>query len=148
MVKDIYFDLISNLGEALKVRQIRNDNRQYFTNDTKYINLFRQIWWYFTYYKKGEYKVYISRNTERQVIGYGAILVKNRIGYITECVDKRYHGQGFGEAILINLMQIANREHLLLIAEVLDTNVRSKKLHEKLGFVLHEKTERTTRYAY
>jgi RimJ/RimL family protein N-acetyltransferase len=139
--KDTTFKLADNLLEILAIRELRNNCKFFFTNDTSHIGLFRQIYWYFTYYKKASknniYRVYLLSNNGIPV-GYGALHSKDGQLYITECVAQQYRGQRFGSTILRNLLNIAKEENMQVVAEILATNKASIALHNKFGFNLTE----------
>ena len=75
------FNPVNTLSDVLSVRRIRNECRTYLTNYTGYISIPRQIYWYFTYYRRaaraGIYRIFIARDSKAQMIGYGAV---HRIG--------------------------------------------------------------------
>jgi RimJ/RimL family protein N-acetyltransferase len=134
------FKPVNTLSDALTVRCIRNECRLFLTNDTGYISIPRQIYWYFTYYRKaartGIYCIFIARNNISQPVGYGALHLADRHLLVTECVAEKYRGQGWGFLILKKLINIAGREKLPLIAEIRATNKISIALHKKCGFIL------------
>jgi len=134
------FNRLNSLSDALAVRRIRNECRTYLTNYTGYISIPRQIYWYFTYYRRaartGKYRIFIARNGKNQPVGYGALHHHNEEFLITECVAGVFRGHGYGHAILKKLTNIAGREKLPLIAEIRGTNKISIALHKKFGFIL------------
>ena len=145
------FNPVNTLSDVLSVRRIRNECRTYLTNYTGYIRIPRQIYWYFTYYRRaaraGIYRIFIARDSKAQMIGYGAL---HRIGeelLITECVAEKYRGRGYGRDILKKLINIAIREKLSLNAEIRATNKISIALHKKCGFTL-DATRRKSGYKY
>lgn len=134
------FNRLNSLSDALAVRRIRNECRMYLTNYTGYISIPRQVYWYFTYYRRaaqtGIYRIFITRDDKNHPVGYGALHRLGRELFVTECVAKKYRGQGYGQAILKKLIDIAGREKLPLIAEIRATNKISIALHKKCGFIL------------
>ncbi len=134
------FNLINTLSDALIVRRIRNECRTYLTNYTDYINVPKQIYWYFTYYRMaaqdGKYRIFIARDDKNQPVGYGALHRHNGELLITECVAEVFRRQGYGQMILKKLINIAKHEKLPLIAEIRTTNKISIALHKKFGFTL------------
>lgn len=136
------FKPVTTLSEALAVRRIRNECRAYLTNFTGYISIPRQIYWYFTYYRKaaraGTYRIFIARDGKGLSIGYGALYRSGGELLVTECVAEKYRGRGYGHAILKKLITTAKREGLPLIAEIRATNKISIGLHKKCGFVLEK----------
>ncbi|OGM26423.1 hypothetical protein A3D01_05650 [Candidatus Woesebacteria bacterium RIFCSPHIGHO2_02_FULL_39_13] len=141
VTKNITFNQVKTLSDALHIRRIRNECRTFLTNNTNYISLLQQVWWFLTYYrsasKNGIYRMFIARNNENRPVGYGAF---HRVGkelLVTECVSKRYRHQSYGQAILEELIKIAKREGCRLKAEIRDSNKISIALHEKFKFKLY-----------
>lgn len=143
------FNRLNSLSDALAVRRIRNECRLFLTNYTGYISIPRQIYWYFTYYRRaaraGIYRVFIARDGKNHSVGYGALHLLDEELLVTECVAEEYRGHGYGIAILKKLINIAGREKLPLIAEIRATNKISIALHEKCGFTL-EATKQKSGY--
>lgn len=133
------FNPVNTLSDALTVRRIRNECRMYLTNYTGHISIPQQIYWYFTYYRRaaraGTYRIFIARNSKAQPVGYGALHHLNKELLVTECVAKKYRGQGYGQEILKKLINIARQEKLPLIAKIRATNKISIALHKKYGFI-------------
>lgn len=134
------FNPLNSINDALVVRDIRNQCRTYLTNYTGYIGILRQIYWYFTYYRRaareGTYRVFLTRNSKNQPVGFGALLRHDQELLVTECVKEKYRGKGYGQAILKKLINIGKREKLVLVAEIRNTNKASIALHEKNKFKL------------
>jgi len=137
------FKLVNSLSEILAIRHIRNECREYLTNDTGYISIPQQIYWYFTYHKRaaksGKYRIYLARDDKGNPVGYGALHLIDRELLITECVAEKFRRQGYGYTILKKLITIAEHKRLPLVAEIRATNKISIALHKKCGFIL-EKT--------
>jgi RimJ/RimL family protein N-acetyltransferase len=134
------FNRLNSLSDALAVRRIRNECRMFLTNYTGYISIPRQIYWYFSYYRKavqtGTYRIFIAWDNENQPVGYGALHRQGKSLLVTECVAEKYRGQGYGKAILKELIKISDRRKLFLTAEIWATNKISIALHKKFGFTL------------
>lgn len=134
------FKPVSSLSDAMVVRRIRNECRSYLTNDTSYISIPRQIYWYFTYYRKAahtdKYRIFIAHNNKGQPVGYGALNLLDGKLFITECISEKFRGQGFGNEIIKKLINIARNRKLPLIAEIRASNKISVALHTKCGFTL------------
>lgn len=140
VTKKIFFLELGTPFDALIARRIRNECRTFLTNNTNFINIPQQIWWYFTNYRESAkhkiYRIFIARNSEKQPVGYGALRRSGDELLITECVLKKYRGQGYGQAILEKLIDIGKREKLTLGADIRETNKASIGLHEKYKFKL------------
>jgi RimJ/RimL family protein N-acetyltransferase len=140
VTQNMTFDRLNSLSDALTVRDIRNQCRTYLTNYTGYIGLPRQIFWYFTYYKKaaraGIYRIFVVRDSKNQPMGYGALHHIGNELLVTECIAEKYRGQGYGNAILKKLISIADNEKFPVTAEIWATNKISIALHKKCGFTL------------
>lgn len=140
VTKKITFKPVGTLSDILAARRIRNECRTYLTNNTNYIGIPQQIWWYLTYYrraaKKSIYRMFIARNKRNIPVGYGALYRHGKELLVTECVAEDFRHRGYGQAILGQLIKIAENEKRVLVAEIRDTNKNSIALHEKYGFKL------------
>jgi len=132
--------LAKNLRDVLVVRVLRNSCREYMTNHRKRIGLAQQIRWHFSYYRRalreGVYRVYLFQNDSGTPVGYGAALLRDGALYVTECVAPNFRGQGYGRAILDELIAIGSHERRTLIAEIWRSNKASIALHANSGFAL------------
>ncbi len=142
MKKNLKFKLVNTLSDALIIRRIRNECRLYLTNHMEHISMLRQIYWYFNDYRKmlqsKKYRLFILRTIDNTPVAYGALSLHNEYLYITECVKSEYRRQGYGSAILKNLIAIAQHEKRQLAAEIWATNTISILFHKKFGFTLQK----------
>jgi RimJ/RimL family protein N-acetyltransferase len=138
------FKMVESLREAMHVRVLRNTCRLELTNSRNHIGVLRQIRWYFKEYlnqKKAEnYRLYLLYDEQNIPLGYGALALRNRKLFITECVGPAYRECGHGLVILQKLIQIGAEEKRDLIAEIWATNAPSLALHKKAGFELESRT--------
>lgn len=139
-IKKSDIKLVKSFPDILRIRNIRNDCRSYLTNYIKYISVFQQTRWYFSYYIKAlslkKYRIYILRNKESEAVGYGALSLQDNKLYVTECLKSEFRHQGYGTAILKHLITIADREKRSIVAEIWKSNKKSIALHKKFGFKL------------
>ena len=136
--QDVSFRIVRTLRDALIVRSLRNSCRHHLTNYREHIGVMRQIRWYLGEYrrrrKSSAYRVYLFFAADGRPVGYGALRLRDDHLYVTECVDPGHRRQGYGTAILSNLISIARHENRSLIAEIWGTNDASLALHKALGF--------------
>lgn len=140
MTEEIHFKPVETISDALIVRRIRNECRSFLTNYSGYISLPRQIYWYYSYYRRAArvktFQLFIASNRNEVPVGYGALNLMDKQLYVTECVTEKYRGQGYGSAILANLILVGKKQKLPLVAEIWANNQRSIDLHKKFRFVL------------
>jgi L-amino acid N-acyltransferase YncA len=131
---------VDSLREAMIVRSLRNSCRENLTNHQEHIGVGQQVHWYFWSYRRskrsGSYRLYLLYNDAGSVVGYGALALRDRRLYVTECVGRDHRGLGHGRSILAELMSIASQEQRDLIAEIWAENQRSIALHVRAGFTL------------
>lgn len=126
---------IGNFYEALKVREIRNECREFMTNDTSKISFIKQVFWYFKVYKeenkKGNLMCYIFKN---ELNNSGFALVRRSSGryWITGGLKSSERGKGLGKTLFKNLIKVIPTKEIWL--EVLDSNIAAKKIYSTLGF--------------
>lgn len=134
------FTLVSSLREAIIVRSLRNSCREHLTNHREHIGVARQVRWYLRTYRRlkrsGSYRLYLLYNDAGTPVGYGALALRDRQLYVTECVGREHRGLGHGRSILGQLMSIARQEQRDLVAEIWAENQRSIVLHLRAGFTL------------
>lgn len=120
------------------VRSLRNSCREDLTNHRDHIGVAQQVHWYFRSYRplrrSGSYRLYLLYNNEGTPVGYGALALRDRQLYVTECVAREHRGLGHGRSILAQLMSIACEEQRDLVAEIWEENHRSIALHVRAGF--------------
>jgi RimJ/RimL family protein N-acetyltransferase len=137
---DAMFKLVDSLREAMIVRSLRNSCREDLTNHREHIGVAQQVRWYFRSYRQskrlGSYRLYLLYSDARPPVGYGALALRDRQLYVTECVGRDHRGLGHGRSILAELMSIASQEQRDLVAEIWAENQRSITLHVRAGFTL------------
>lgn len=131
---------VERLGEAMAVRRLRNSCREHLTNFQGRIGLLQQFRWYLGYYRRarrsGHYRLYLWRDEQDLLVGYGALSLYDGKLLVTECVATEHRGKGYGKFILRDLIRIAREEDRDLVAEIWATNEASVTLHERAGFKL------------
>jgi RimJ/RimL family protein N-acetyltransferase len=132
--------LVDSLSEVMQVRALRNSCSKFLTNYTEQIGVLRQFLWYFRFYRRaqrsGAYRIYLWCKDGGVPVGYGALSLKAESLLVTECVDPRHRGAGYGRMILDSLTAIAHAEARELVAEIWATNTVSVSMHENAGFRL------------
>lgn len=130
---------IANLRDALDVAAIRNDCREWLTNDTSTIHPLRQARWFRRTYCKQDpknYMVWLARDADQHPVGYVAIALKGDGAHLTVCVAAKARRSGVGAEMLDFLKQQKWRSEIprILVATIRPDNERSINLHRKLGF--------------
>ncbi len=64
------------------------------------------------------------------------------VGILGVLVDRRYRGQGIGEAMLVRALELARERFEIVRLIVFSANVRAKRLYERLGFRTNGRLER------
>ena len=115
--------------EYLAIRKIRNDNRFFMTAVHNRISLFHQLM--FCWFMPKDFSLYVCTEYGK-VVGYMLLRKEQNTCLITEAVDRRYRGKG----IASDMIQFAQLLCKRLAADILNTNIASINLHEKMGFKL------------
>jgi len=126
---------IKNFLDALEVKNIRNQCRFFMTHNTSEINLFQQLLWYVTVYrKKDQYRemaCFLFKDSTKP-IGFGLIKKKANKYWITGGLKIEQRGKGIGEVLFKRIIQEVPAKDVWL--EVLESNSIAKKIYQKLGF--------------
>lgn len=119
-------------------RRLRNENRQYFFDDS-YISRHDQLKWFENYQKKTDDFMFVLENN-RVRVGIGAIYHIDWIKKSAEIgrfvIDKKFRNQGFGKELIKKIEKLAGGEMNLnkLILEVLHQNHSAISLYKKMGY--------------
>lgn len=133
-----YLIPLKNIFQALSLRNIRNETRSFMTNSQGAISLFAQIKWFFKHYLPSkEQKIFLLLSPETyEAMGYLGLREKDNKILITEAFKENARGKGFGSLCLDFLINHYPRaKNKTLVAEILEDNLPSQKLHEKFGFL-------------
>jgi ribosomal protein S18 acetylase RimI-like enzyme len=134
---------IKNFLDALEIRDIRNQCRNYMTNDTSEINSIQQLLWYFKIYKRrnknGEMTCFLFKSNSAN-LGFGLIRKLSGKYWITGGLMPDQRGKGFGKILFRSLIKKIPSSEVWL--EVLSSNNIAKKIYKDLGF---EKMKNPTR---
>ncbi len=126
---------IRNFLDALKIRKIRNECREYMTNNTSEIDVRKQISWYFNIYRKENNKnkmtCFLFR-VKKKNAGFALIRMELKKYWITGGLTHEYRGKGLGKVLFANLLKEIPSDEVWL--EVLNTNEAAKKIYKELGF--------------
>ena len=127
------------IRDAMAVRRIRNSCSEYLTGNRDEISVLGQIrWYYFVYRKMADafnYRIFLFVGRGQKPVGYGALRLESNRLLVTECVDEKLRGQGYGRTILQAMIEIALNESRELVAEIWADNTPSISLHESCGLV-------------
>lgn len=125
---------ISNLFDALIVRNIRNACRLFMTRDRSFIGLWRQLLWWREYSRQINkkkmrcYLVYFNK----KAIGYGLVRINDNKVWISGGIFKEYRGKGYGKQLFQKLCNVVDPEPVYL--EVLKNNTVAYNLYQRIGF--------------
>lgn len=140
---NVYIKPVANLEEALVMRTVRNECNKFMTHDTSTISIERQVNWFLENYKKmsesGEMNAYLLYKADGKAIGYGIVRLKDRKYWLTGGLVKKERGNGFGEILFKQLIDLAPKNEVWL--DVLKTNKPGIHVYEKLGFKEVETTK-------
>lgn len=131
----------SSLADFLFLRKLRNEVSQNMTNLTKAISIWDQINFFLN--PPPNIEVYVAC-IDGQRSGYLLLADKEGYCFITEVVAKNYRKKGLG----LTLISFAKTLRPVLIADILATNLASRKLHEKAGFTKISQNNNILRYQY
>jgi len=125
---------IESLEEALILRNIRNECREFMTRDTSYISQEQQKRWYANL--KSDFKIFLLYSVELGVIsspiGYGLLREEGDSVLISGGLVESERGKGYG-SILFNYL-IKNIKDKKIKLEVLKSNTRAFVVYNNLGF--------------
>jgi ribosomal protein S18 acetylase RimI-like enzyme len=135
--KSAFFVPLTNIFQALAVRDIRNETRNFMTNSQNEISFFQQIRWFFKYYLPSkEQTIFLILDPESYLpMGYLGLREKGKELLITEAFKESSRGKGFGSLCLDFLLtKYTPAKNKTIVAEILEDNLPSQKLHQKFGF--------------
>lgn len=125
---------IESLDEALVLRGIRNQCREFMTRDTSYISEEQQKRWYNNL--KPDFKIFLLYSVEFGVIsspvGYGLIREEGEVSLISGGLIESERGKGYGSVLFNYLIKNVNNKNIKL--EVLKSNTRAFVIYNNLGF--------------
>jgi GNAT superfamily N-acetyltransferase len=128
--------------QALAVALIRNECREFMTNDTSALDVGRQLEFYRKLQKpKSASTLYIMFTAHECFVPCGYGILKRGPGRkvcLTGGLAKPFRGQGLGKALFQGLINIATKKHLRPWLTVLRSNQRAVRLYLKLGFKITE----------
>lgn len=133
---------IDNFRDALTLRKIRNECREFMTRDRSKISLLQQFQWYYNTYKMASpddwlaFLFYVGD----EPAGYGVVRDKGTKPLISGGLAKKFRGKGFGEQMFMNITNVASstawgKGYKSVYLEVLETNTIALRLYHKLGYV-------------
>ena len=136
---------VETLWQALRMRKLRNQCRQFMTQDTSKISLIRQIRWF--------YNVYLVKKNNGEMIAYLGYMKKKPVAYgiirdlktrptASIGVAKKYRGHGIGKTLFRFLTDEASRGDMsrrigdkTVFLEVREENKKALHMYCSLGYV-------------
>lgn len=146
MTSDVSFVPITNIEDAQIMRVIRNECKDYMTRDTSFITEEQQERW-FEQLDKENMKMFLMHEKD-DVIGFGYCRCDNNETYLTGGLRKECREKGYGRLLFLHLLETAKSCGTRITLEVLNTNVRARRLYDKIGFHVVETTDRITKMEY
>jgi hypothetical protein len=116
-----------SINDYIFLRKVRNKNREFLTENIKYLTIFDQIFFYLILSKK--YKIYIVEK-EGEKAGYMMLKKVKNIYFITEVILKKFRRQSLA-TLMVNF---AKKKYKKLIAKISLKNKISISFHKKIGF--------------
>jgi ribosomal protein S18 acetylase RimI-like enzyme len=143
---------IENLEQVEKVRLIRNDCCEFMTRHQNKITKEQQLDWY-NLLDESKMKVYLFHESYCGVafsdpIGYGVVKIESDKILLTGGLKSVQRNKGLGVILFDLLIKEAKRYNLPICLEVLKSNLRAKKVYEKLGFKDSGETKTTYEMVY
>jgi len=138
---------VENVREALAIRTIRNECREFMTRDKRKIGITQQVNWFMRTYlpkkREGIVTAYLGYYEDKPV-AYGMIRIEYGRPLLTGGLLEKYRGKGLGKQLFEYLTKEASIENnkyksRSVFLEVLETNFVAKNLYIKLGFVEKDK---------
>lgn len=123
---------VTTFGEAQIMRSIRNECRDYMTNDTSHISFFRQARWWRKVKDDPNWWLYLLWYNGSP-IGYGIVRVKAGVHWLSGGIIEQSRGHGFGRKLFGDMTDIVTRGSTAYL-EVLRSNTRARRLYESLGY--------------
>jgi hypothetical protein len=128
-------------ADFLFLRKLRNDVRQNMTNMAESLSILDQVKFYLN--PPPNIQIYIAK-IKGQRSAYLLLCDKQDTCFITEAVAENFRKKGLALA----MVQFAKTLRPILVADVLDTNLASIKLHEKADFIKVSQHHNIIRYQY
>lgn len=137
---------VDGLMDALRMRNIRNEVRNYMTHNTDRIGLFEQLKWFEETYKpaeaRGEMQGFLLWH-EQEPVGYGLITLREDQYWVSGGLTAASRGLGLGEYLFTYLTRYARfrLDAPEVWLDVRADNERARRLYEKIGYKPVEETE-------
>jgi ribosomal protein S18 acetylase RimI-like enzyme len=142
---------IVDIEQAQIMREIRNECRDYMTRDTSFISEEQQEKW-FAGLDKQNMKMFLMsilyHGSVVDIIGFGYCVHKNNETYLTGGLDQSNRGRGYGKKLFLHLIEAAKTYGTPITLEVLNTNMRAKRLYSSIGFREIESNDRMIKMEY
>lgn len=124
------------------LRIIRNDCREYMTNNTDIITEEEQILWFDNLDGMIPYILFESfHGVAFTPIGYGIVKLESECATLTGGLMFDYRNKGYGRYLFGLLIEEAKKYNSRVCLQVLKTNTRAYTLYQKLGFKVIAETD-------
>lgn len=127
---------VKNIFQALRVRNVRNECREFMTGNNKHISILQQIKWFYTAYLPNRKNMILYLGLiNKQAVLYGFIRDLQTTPLLTGGIKKNFRHKGFGEVLFRFLTHESLKQNKGACLEVLATNENAFHLYRKIGFV-------------
>jgi UDP-2,4-diacetamido-2,4,6-trideoxy-beta-L-altropyranose hydrolase len=151
MKKDYYLRKVKD-EDIFDVFQLSNEDyvRKYSINNTK-IDWQDHKAWFQNNIKSDNHVFYVVTNNTDEFLGQLRYKIEDKSAIVSISLGKSIAGKGLSKELLkksIELIQQERKELTVILAYVSYDNIASKKLFEKVGFILHESNNSLFKYVY
>jgi ribosomal protein S18 acetylase RimI-like enzyme len=125
-------------NEIERLRLIRNNCRQFMTNNQQEISRSEQLAW-FKSLDPDRHKVFLFKVPHEGVyypVGYGIVNLDNWSAVLTGGIVTGYRGLGYGRKLFEELVSQGLQYRKRVRLDVLRSNERAISLYKSLGFVM------------
>jgi UDP-2,4-diacetamido-2,4,6-trideoxy-beta-L-altropyranose hydrolase len=138
--------------DIFAVFELSNEDyvRKYSINKTK-INWEEHKAWFQSVINSDNYIFYIVTDYTEKFLGQLRYKIEGKSGIVSISLGKSIAGKGLSKELLkesIELIREERNDLKQIIAYVSNDNIASKKLFEKVGFILHEKNKSLLKYIF
>jgi ribosomal protein S18 acetylase RimI-like enzyme len=132
---------VQDFAEAYACALIRNECRQWMTNDTKVIGVGEQVEFFKRVWRNNSPRFFIACYGYVPV-GYAIIKVEGKSACLTGGIAKDFRGRGLGRELFEYLIAYCIAGRLKPWLSVLRSNRRAIRLYKSLGFEITRFTKR------
>lgn len=122
-------------SQVESLRIIRNECRRFMTRDTTFVSPGQQALWFGALDRAQMHPYLLAPDAAGEPLGYGLIRLDDNASLISGGLREKHWGQGIGMQLFALLIEKARElSDASVELEVLESNVRARRVYEKLGF--------------